>query len=75
MLIVPSSLDSDVDSTINIAMVIVGSPKYRDGDSGKNPMIPSLRNGRLKVGEAQPSYLMSNARGLKIANPYAAYRP
>ncbi len=30
---------------------------------------------RLKVGEAQPSYMVSKARGLKIANPYAAYRP
>ncbi len=30
---------------------------------------------RLKVGEAQPSCLMSKARGLNIANPYAAYRP
>jgi hypothetical protein len=30
---------------------------------------------RLKVGEAQPSYLMAMARGLNNDNPYAASNP
>ena len=33
------------------------------------------RNERLKVGEAQASYLMAMARGLNNDNPYAASNP